>query len=465
MEWGRGRARVCLVAALCAALPAGSGRAEPAPAELPAAAAAGVRDPAERMQVHVLENGLTVLTLEDPTTPVVSFQMWVKVGSRDEARYTGLAHLFEHMMFKGSKHLAPEEHARLIGARGGRVNAYTSRDHTVYFADITPETLPLVIALEAERLAHLDISEHTLESEREVVLEERRMRTDDQPSGRGFETLLAIVFQAHPYRNPVIGWRSDIEKATVEVCREFFRAYYAPNNIVISIAGAFDTAEALGHVRRHMGALEPAPAPRNPTEEPEQDGERRAVVYFDLRSPLLAAAWHAPETGHSDAEALDVLSQILSAGRSSRLYRRLVYEAQQALSAEGAYWELRDAGLFYAFAAVRPDARIERVEELFMGEVERVKRGGVRPDEVEKAKRQLEVAFVNGLATSHALGARIGQEYTTFGRVRPLAERLAAIQRVTAADVQRVARTYLRDEKRSVVYVVPPPAAAGAPAG
>ena len=160
-----------------------------------------------------------------------------------------------------------------------------------------------------------------------------------------------------------------------------------------------------------------------------------------------------------------MLSQILSAGRSSRLYRRLVYEAQQALSAEGAYWELADAGLFYAFAAVRPDARIERVEELFMGEVERVKRGGVRPEEVEKAKRQLEVAFVKGLATSHALGARIGQEYTTFGRVRPLAERLAAIQRVTAADVQRVARTYLRDDRRSVAYVVPPPAGAGAPAG
>jgi zinc protease len=287
------------------------------------------------------------------------------------------------------------------------------------------------------------------------------MRTDDQPSGRAFETLLAIAFQAHPYRNPVIGWRSDIEATTVEVCREFFHAYYAPNNIVISITGAFDTAEALAHIRRHFGALEPAPAPRNPTQEPEQDGERRAVVYFDLRSPLLAAVWHAPATGHPDAEALDVLSQILSAGRSSRLYRRLVYEAQQALSAEGAYWELADAGVFYAFAAVRPDARIERVEQLFMAEIERVRRSGVRPDEVEKAKRQLEVALVSGLDTNHALGARIGQEFTTFGRVRPLAERLAAIQRVTPADVQRVAQTYLRDDKRSVVHVVPPPPGTG----
>ena len=415
------------------------------------------RDPAEDMQKHVLDNGLTILTLEDHTTPVVSFQMWVKVGSRDEARYTGLAHLFEHMMFKGSDNIAPEKHAQLVQARGGRLNAFTSRDYTVYFEDITSENLPLVIALEAERVANLDISEKTLTSEREVVLEERRMRTEDQPSGRAFEALLALAFQAHPYRHPVIGWRSDIASATVESCREFFDAYYAPNNIVIAIAGAFDTEDAVDHVRRAFGALEPAEVPRNPTQEPEQQGERRGVVRFDVRSPLLAAAWHAPKTGHPDAEALDVLSQILSAGRSSRLYQELVSEQQQALSAEGAYWELNDAGLFYAFATVRPDASIERVEQLFLAEIERVKQQGVTAAEVEKAKRQLEVSFVNGLATSHALASRIGREFSTFGRVRPLEERLAAIQAVTPEDVKRVANTYLRADRRSVVHVVPPP--------
>jgi predicted Zn-dependent peptidase len=408
-----------------------------------------------------LSNGLVVLTLEDHSTPVVSFQMWVKVGSRDESRYTGLAHLFEHMMFKGSKHIGPEEHARLINARGGRLNAFTSRDYTVYFEDVTSETLPLVIELEAERVANLDISEKTLDSEREVVLEERRMRTEDQPSGRAMEALMALTFQAHPYRWPVIGWRSDIEKATVEVCREFFRAYYVPDNIVIAIAGDFDAEEALEVVRRTFGKLEPVEVPRNPTLEPEQDGERRATVYFDVRSPVLAAAWHAPPTGHSDAEALDVMSQILSAGRSSRLYRRLVYDAQQALSAEGAYWELDDAGVFYAFANVRPDASIERVEELFLGEIERVKKERVSEAELDKAKRQLEVALVDGLATSHALASRIGQEMASFGRVRPLAERLAAINAVTAEDVQRVARTYLREEKRTVVHVVRRPADEG----
>jgi len=179
-----------------------------------------LEDPADRMVETVLPNGLVVLMLEDHSTPVVSFQMWVKVGSRDESRYTGLAHLFEHMMFKGSKNIGPEEHAQLINARGGRINAFTSRDYTVYFADVTSETLPLVIELEAERVANLDISEKTLGSERDVVLEERRMRTEDQPNGRAMEALMALTFLAHPYRWPVIGWRSDIEKATLEACRE-----------------------------------------------------------------------------------------------------------------------------------------------------------------------------------------------------------------------------------------------------
>ena len=283
-------------------------------------------------------------------------------------------------MFKGSKHVGPEQHARLIQARGGEVNAYTSNDFTVFFEDVTPETLPLVIALEGERIANLDISEKTLESERQVVLEERRLRTEDDPEGRAFEALMALAFTAHPYRTPVIGWRSDVEAATVEVCRRFFRSYYAPNNLWIAIVGDFDTEQALADLRRAFGGLEPAASiPRNPTREPEQRGERRQVVHVDVRSPLLAGAWHAPASGHPDAEALDVASQILSGGRSSRLYRRLVYDAQKALSAEGAYWELADAGIFYAFASVRPDAKIEDVERLFLAEIARLRDAAREP--------------------------------------------------------------------------------------
>jgi zinc protease len=423
-----------------------------------AGAAPDLEDPAARVRSTVLENGLTVLTLEDRTTPVVSLQMWVHVGSRDEARYTGLAHLFEHMMFKGSAHIGPEQHARLIQARGGVVNAYTSNDFTVYFEDITPETLPLAIALEGERIANLDISEKTLDSERQVVLEERRLRSEDDPEGRAFEALMALAFSAHPYRTPVIGWRSDVEAATVEVCRSFFHTYYAPNNLTLAIVGDFDTEQTLALVRDAFAPLQAVePIPRNPTREPEQRGEKRQIVYADVRSSLLAGAWHAPKSGHADAEALDVASQILSGGRSSRLYQGLVYGAQKALSAEGAYWELADAGLFYAFAQVRPDAKIEEVERLFLAEIAKLRDKPVSAAELEKAKRQLEVSLVNELRTNHALASRIARETAMFGRVRPLEERLAAIARVGAADVQRVARTYLVDDKRSIVYLVKPP--------
>ncbi len=430
-----------------------------------ALAAPTVQDPALNTQVTRLENGMTVLTLEDHTTPVVSLQIWVHVGSRDESRYSGLAHLFEHMMFKGSKHVGPEQHMRLLEARGGLVNAYTSQDVTVYHEDVPHEALPLAIDLEEERFENLDISEKTLSSERQVVLEERRLRTEDDPEGRALEMLVATTFIAHPYHRPVIGWRSDVEKVGVPECRRFFDTYYAPNNLVMVVVGDFDTAETLAHVKRVFGRLRPAESiPRNPTEEPTQHGERRAVVEFDVRSPSVWAAWHAPATGHPDGPSLDVAGQILSGGRASRLYRRLVYQEQQALAADGGYWELQDAGLFYATASVRPGASIDRVESLLFSEIARLRDTPVGAEELERAKRQLLVSLVDGLATTHALAARIGSDYVLLGRIRPLDERIAQIQAVTAADVQRVARSYLQDSGRSVVRVVRPPGPAEKPA-
>ncbi|HPG27776.1 MAG TPA: pitrilysin family protein, partial [Myxococcota bacterium] len=310
-----------------------------------------VHDPVEGVLQTSLPNGLRVLLLEDHRTPVVAFQMWVDAGSSDESFYTGIAHLFEHMMFKGSKNIGDEVHAQLITERGGRINAYTTRDVTVYHEDITSESLPLVIDLEAERFANLDISAKTLESEREVVLEERRMRTEDTPDGRGYEALLALVWQAHPYRWPVIGWRSDIENVTVEACREFFDTYYAANNLTLVIVGDFETEPTLAHIRRAFGKLRRAPSiPRNPTTVQLQRGERRSEVYFDAQIPLLFAGWHTPPTGHPDGEALDIASEILSGGRTGRLYRSLVYEKQKALYAYGGYAEYQDAGVFYAMA-------------------------------------------------------------------------------------------------------------------
>jgi predicted Zn-dependent peptidase len=426
----------------------------------PALASPDIDDPARRTQITTLDNGLTVLLLPDPATPAVSFQLWVRAGSKDETRFTGLAHLFEHMMFRGTDRLPPESHERLIEARGGRVNAYTTADTTVFYEDVAPDSLPLVIALEAERLKNLKITEETLASERQVVLEERRMRTEDSPDGRAFEAMLALAFQAHPYRVPTIGWRSDVETVTVDACRDFFHSYYAPNNLVVAVAGSFDAADTLARIRSGFGSLErAAEIPRHPREEPPQRGERRAVIHFDVRSPIFAATWHAPKTGHPDAEALDVASLVLSGGRSSRLYRKLVYEKQQALGAQGSYWELQEAGLFFAFASVRPDGDVAEVERLFLAEIDRLARELVPAAELAKAKRQIEVDLLSGMETSSEMASRIGGEYVAFGRIRPIEERLDKYRAVTAEDVRRVVRTYLTDDQRSVVTVVAPPRA------
>jgi predicted Zn-dependent peptidase len=431
------------------ALPSSSSAASEAAAGKP------VRDPVEGLLETTLDNGLRVVLLEDHRTPVVAFQIWVDAGSSDESFYTGMAHLFEHMMFKGSKNIGEEVHAQLINERGGRINAYTNRDVTVYHEDVTAESLPLVIDLEAERFANLDISEETLQSEREVVLEERRLRTEDSPEGRGFEALAALVWKAHPYRWPTIGWRSDVEQVTVAACREFFDTYYASNNLTIVIVGDFETTSTLDRIKRKFGRLRSADEiPRNPTTVVPQLGERRADVLFDVQIPLLYAGWHTPASGHPDGEALDLASQILSGGRSSRLYRSLVYEEEAAIYAYGGYMEFTDAGMFYAIAGARPGVPLEEVESSFMAEIEKVATDGVSGEEVARAKRQMEVGLVRGLSTNHALASRIGREIVAFGRVRPLDERIDAIRAVNAEDIQRVVRKYLQPESRSVIHVI-----------
>lgn len=428
-------------------------------------AAPDLEDPVAGLVSTTLDNGLQVHLLEDHGTPVVAFQIWVNAGSADESFYTGIAHLFEHMMFKGSRNIGDEVHAQLITERGGQINAYTSRDVTVYHEDVTAETLPLVIDLEAERFANLVISPEILEPERAVVLEERRMRTEDSPDGLAFEALAAIAWEAHPYRWPTIGWRSNIEQVGVEACRAFFDTYYAANNLSIVIVGDFELEPTLERIRDRFGRLRPASSiPRNTTAVGLQRGERRAEIRFDVQSPILMAGWHAPATGHPDGEALDVASLILSGGRASRLYRSLVYEQEKALYAVGGYMELNRAGLFYAQAQARPGVSIEELERLFMAEIDAVAERGVSEEEVARAKTQMEVDLVDGLATSHALAARIGREMVAYGRVRPLEERIAAIRAVTAEDVRRVVGTYLRSDRRTVVHVIAPPSDAVAAA-
>jgi predicted Zn-dependent peptidase len=425
-------------------------------------------DPALRTRVTKLANGLSVLTLEDHATPAVSLQVWVKVGSGDESRFTGIAHLFEHMMFLGSKNLAalgPEAYTKLVEERGGRINAYTSRDVTVYYEDVAPEHLPLMIALEGERFANLEVTEEALRAERQVVMEERRLRTDDDPEGIAFEALMALTYQAHPYRVPTVGWQSDLEKVSAADCQAFWNTYYAANNLVIAIAGAFDTEQTLALVQRHFGGLRSAAAiPRNPQEEPEQDGERRAVAHFPVQAPIVLAGFPAPATGHPDSDALDVAANVLANGRNSRFYRALVFDAPLALEPQAFYWELQRAGIFIAGATLRPGTPPAAAEQAIFGEIAKLAAEPPSAAELRRAKRALEVAWIRGQGSAHALASRVAQDYVAYGRIETLDEKLAGIARVTPADVQRVVAQYLAPNKRSVVQVFPPaPVQAPAP--
>jgi predicted Zn-dependent peptidase len=434
--------------------------AAPAASEL--AATQAVDDPALRTKITTLANGLTVLTLEDHATPTVSLQVWVRVGSGDESRFTGIAHLFEHMNFLSSKNLAPlgpEAYTRLVEERGGRINAYTSRDVTVYFEDVAPEHLPLMIALEGERFANLEVTEEALAAERQVVMEERRLRTDSDPDGMAFETLMGLTYQALAYRVPTVGWQSDLEQVTAADCQAFWDTYYAANNLVIAIAGDFESAATLALVEKHFGSLRRAATiPRNPQVEPAQDGERRAVVHFPVQAPIVIAGFPAPQTGHPDADALDVAAGVLAGGRTSRMYRSMVFDAPLALAPQAFYRELQRAGIFVVGATLRPGVDVARAEQTIFAEVDRL--GALPPsaEELGRAKRALEVAWIGGQGTAHALASRVAQDYVAYGRIETLAEKLDAIDKVSAEDVQRVVRQYLGPRQRSVVQVFPPAA-------
>ncbi|NQS99023.1 MAG: insulinase family protein [candidate division Zixibacteria bacterium] len=409
------------------------------------------------VEEHSLDNGLKILTLEDHSAPIVSFQMWVHTGSRNERQgITGISHLFEHMMFKGSKKYGPEEHATIIKKNGGWCNAFTAQDVTVFFENIVPDKLELVISLEAERLANLALTQETLSSEREVVKEERRYRIDDDNFGSLHEQLLATAYNAHSYGWHIVGWMSDIDAITLEDCREYHRIHYAPNNITLAIVGDFDTKKALKMVKKYYGKI-PAQEPPPPvsTVEPPQKGERIAYVKRMAQLPMLFAGYHIPEMIHEDIPPLQVMQKILSDGRSSRLYKRLVYEEQVALYAGGFVDELEDPGLFNVYCAMNAGHEIDEGKRLLFEEIERFAKEEVSDKELQKAMNQLEADFVFGLQTNMRKGLSIADYAVRAGDYKKIVEAYKKLQSVTKEDIMRVAEEYLVEDNRTVIILVP----------
>ncbi|MGH7402770.1 MAG: M16 family metallopeptidase [Candidatus Rokuibacteriota bacterium] len=441
------RLRVVLAAVLGLALVAGPAAA-PAP---PAAAQLAVTE-------ATLDNGMRVLVQDDPRNPIVAVQVFYRVGSRNERPgATGLAHFLEHMMFKGTPTHGRGELARLIEQNGGRDNAFTTKDMTGYYTNIASDRLDLVLRLEADRMRHLLLDPAEIDSERKVVMEERRMRAEDDPNGLIYEGMNSLAFKAHPYGWPVIGWMSDIERINRVELRAFYDTYYRPNNAVLVIVGDVRAPAALALARRHFGGIpRGAPPPPVTAVEPAQGGERRLLVRKEgAQLPLVNIAWHVPDHTAADAPALELLSTLLSSGRSSRLYRRLVYEKRMALGAGGdySYFSL-DPSLFWFYATPLPGQSPEAVEQALLAEIERLKQEPVPDEELTRARNQIEASFIWRQDSVFSRASVLGR-FEMLGSWRLLDGYLPRLRAVTPADLQRVARTYFPLDHKNVSILLP----------
>jgi zinc protease len=420
--------------------------------------ALAVTPPKLQVQEHRLANGLQLLMYEDHSVPVATVELWYHVGSKDERPgRSGFAHLFEHIMFKGSANLGPEEHKNFIASIGGRYNATTDFDRTLYYETFPSNYLEHVLWMEADRMRSLDVSEANFKSERDVVKEERRLRIDNPPFGRLFEVVLENTYKVHPYRILPIGSMADLDAATLEDVRAFHSTYYVPNNATLVVTGDFAPAQVTRWAETYFGSIPKGkPIPRDIPQEPAQTAERRAADYHaNTPLPAVVLTYHVPQAGSPDLYALEVASNILSAGESSRLYRRLVYEKQMAVQAGGQAIVLQDPGVFFFFAILQAGQKPEDGEKELLAEVDRLQNEPVSGDELTKSKNQLISELVFGRQTVQDKADAIGDAAVIMGDVSLVNRQLAEYQKVSAADVQRVARTYFKPENRTVVYMLP----------
>jgi zinc protease len=405
----------------------------------------------------VLDNGLKILLLEDHKSPAVTFQVWYRVGSRNEKDgKSGLSHFLEHMMFKGTPSTKPEEYSRLIAKNGGRSNAFTSSDMTVYFATMSRDKIGIEIELEADRMANALLGDTYFEPEKKVIQEERRLRTDDNPASALNEMTSAVAYLVHPYRRPVVGWMDDIQNLTRQDLVDYYKLYYAPNNAFVVITGDFSTDEILPKIKAAFEKIpRGAEPPKVRAEEPPQRGERRLVFKKEAELPLILMFNHAPNLKSPDNYPLDLLSVVLAGGRSSRLYHELVYQKRIARSVDADYSSVSiDPTGFTITAQLMPGKDAAEVEREIDAQVEKAKSELISERELQKAKNQIEAAFVFAQDSIFGQAMKIGY-YEIAGGWRQMDTYLDGIRKVTREEVRRVAKQYLSLDQRTVGVLIP----------
>jgi zinc protease len=413
-----------------------------------------------------LSNGMQVVLLEDHSTPIVHTEVWYHVGSKNERPgRTGFAHLFEHMMFKGSKNVEPEGHPSWISSIGGQSNAYTTEDATVFWETVPAQYLPLVLWLEADRLATLRIEEDVFKTEREVVKEERRMRIDNQPYGRLNELIYDQAFTVHPYKHPTIGSMKDLEAASISDVRDFFRTYYVPNNATIVLVGDFNTKDAQDLVTKYLGRVPKSdrPVPRDIPKEPPQTKERRVRLEESWPLPAVVVAHHITFDGDPDSYPLHIASKVLSDGQSSRIQRKLVYEKQLALAAFGGGNIIEDPNLFYAVAIVQPGHTTGETIDALIAELDGLRTEPITPAELQQAKNQFARDYIFGRESNKDKAGQLGHAAVIHNDIKTADGEFDIFMNITQADVQRVARKYFTPENRLVMTIMPKGATGGEP--
>jgi zinc protease len=434
-----------LTAALLAALPGGSLHG-------------AVRPPHLQYDIYRLPNGLTVILSEDHSTPIVHVELWYHVGSKNErAGRTGFAHLFEHMMFQGSRNVEPEAHMSFISAIGGQTSAYTTEDVTVYYQTAPAHYLPLLLWLEADRMATLRIDRSTFEREREVVKEERLTRVDNPPYGRLPEIIYQHAFTTHPYRHQTIGSMADLNAASIDDVRDFYRTYYVPTNATLTIVGDFDPGRVRTMVERYFGRI-PRPAnavPRDIPSEPAMTAERRITVEENWPLATVVVAHHIPHDGHPDSYPLHIATKILSDGRSSRLYRSLVYEQRLAYAAFGGGNILEHPNLFFAVARVPPGRSTAEAERALIAELDRLKTEPISEHELQRAKNQFARDYILNRESIASKASQLAHAAVIHDDIGTADGEFEIFASMTVGDIQRAARAHFRPENRLVLTVMP----------
>jgi zinc protease len=414
---------------------------------------------------YQLDNGLKVVVQEDHRAPVVVSQVWYRAGSLDEVNgKTGVAHVLEHMMFKGTKDIPAGQFSRLVAAAGGKENAFTAQDQTTYYQQLEKSQLPLSFKLEADRMANLNFSNEEFAKEIKVVMEERRWRTEDKPQSKVNEQFNSTIYHVHPYGRPVVGWMNDLENMTADDAREWYKNWYAPNNATLVVVGDVSAPEVLKLAKQYFGKVKTHALPtRKPQIEPEQKGERRVVVKAPAKLPYILMGFHVPALQDADSDvdpyALEILAAVLNGNASARLNQNLVRQSQIAVDVDAGYDMIQRGrhSIFVLDGTPSEGKTVADLEAALLQEIEKIKTGGVTEEELLRVKAQVIAADVYQRDSMFYQAMQIGQLETAGFSWRLLKDYPAKLQGVTAEQVQAVASKYLNQDNMTVATLEPQP--------